>query len=121
MTTGVPPLDGGERPLEIDGRTPDEQPRFVSIVTISPRFFDVVRVPLLRGRTFHDSDGAPGSETVIINERLASQFFPARIRSGGGSASRNENRAPGPARSRLAHDRRYHPVDPARLAAGCLL
>ena len=76
MTTGVPPLDGGERPLEIDGRTPDEQPRFVSIVTISPRFFDVVRVPPLRGRTFHDSDGAPGAETVLINERLASQFFP---------------------------------------------
>ena len=24
MTTGVPPLDGGERPLEIDGRTPEE-------------------------------------------------------------------------------------------------
>jgi putative ABC transport system permease protein len=75
MTTGVPPLDGGERPLEIDGRTPEEQPRFVSIVTIGPRFFDVVRVPPLRGRTFDEIDGAPGSETVIINERLASQFF----------------------------------------------
>ena len=33
-------------------------------------------MPLLRGRSFHDSDGAPGAETVIINERLASQFFP---------------------------------------------
>ena len=38
ITTGVPPLDGGERLLEIDGfaRT-SERPRFVSTVTISPR------------------------------------------------------------------------------------
>jgi hypothetical protein len=77
VTTGVPPLDGGERLLEIDGpgRTPDARPVFVSTVTISPRFFEVVGVPLVRGRTFHDMDGAPGAETVIINERLASQFF----------------------------------------------
>ncbi len=45
-------------------------------MTISPRFFEVVGVGLRRGRGFQDSDGAPGSETVIINERLASQFFP---------------------------------------------
>jgi len=29
-----------------------------------------------RGRNFTDQDGAPGSETVLINERLAQQFFP---------------------------------------------
>ena len=77
VTTGVPPFDGGERRLQIDGPTvqSEEQLPFVSIVTISPRFFDVVRVPPIRGRTFHALDGAPGSETVIINERLAVEFF----------------------------------------------
>jgi hypothetical protein len=30
----------------------------------------------VRGRNFQDFDGAPGAETVIINERLAAQFFP---------------------------------------------
>ena len=78
VTTGVPPLDGGERLLEVDrgSRTGDERPRFVSTVTISPRFFEVISVPLLRGRGFTDRDGSPGVETVIINERLAAQFFP---------------------------------------------
>ena len=33
-------------------------------------------MPLVRGRNFHDGDGAPGSETVVINEDLAARFFP---------------------------------------------
>jgi putative ABC transport system permease protein len=78
VTTGVPPLDGGERLLEIDGPalSSETRPVFVGTVTISPRFFEVVGVPLVRGRNFRDLDGAPGAETVIINERLAAQFFP---------------------------------------------
>ncbi|MPY88952.1 MAG: FtsX-like permease family protein [Luteitalea sp.] len=78
LTTGVPPHDGGERLLEIDGRprTSDRGPVFVGTVTISPRFFEVVGVRLLRGRNFHGRDGTAGAETVIINERLAAQFFP---------------------------------------------
>jgi putative ABC transport system permease protein len=31
---------------------------------------------MLRGRGFDDNDGAPGLETVIVNEQLAAQFFP---------------------------------------------
>ena len=79
ITTVVPPLQAGERPFEIDGRPapaagqPSED---VATVRISPRFFDVVGVPLRRGRTFNQTDGAAGFETVIINERMASQYFP---------------------------------------------
>ena len=45
-------------------------------VTITPRFFDVLRTPLLRGRGFNDKDGAPGAEHVIVNQKFASQYFP---------------------------------------------
>jgi predicted permease len=78
VTTTVPPLRAGERVFEIDGRPP-AQPNDeleAAAVTISPRFFEVVGVKLLRGRGFEDADGAAGSETVIINERMASQYFP---------------------------------------------
>jgi putative ABC transport system permease protein len=77
VTTGVPPLDGGERLLEVDSfaRT-SEPPRFVSTVTITPEFFEVMGRSLIRGRRFGEADGAPGSESVIINERLAAEFFP---------------------------------------------
>jgi putative ABC transport system permease protein len=77
VTTAVPPFGSGQRDLEIEGRpkTPDERWRNVSTVTISPRFFDVVGVPVRTGRVFGEADGAPGRETVIINERMAAQFF----------------------------------------------
>ena len=45
-------------------------------MTITPRFFDVLRTPLLRGRGFNDKDGAPGAEHVIVNQKFASQYFP---------------------------------------------
>lgn len=78
FTTSVPPFGTGRRDFELEGgpvRKPDEQAAQVSTVVISPAFFDAVGVQLRRGRVFHDTDGNPGNETVIINERLAAEFF----------------------------------------------
>ena len=43
---------------------------------VSPGYFDVFRIPLLRGRGFSERDrtGAPG--VVIISETMAKQFWP---------------------------------------------
>lgn len=79
ITTSVPPQGGGRRGFEIDGRPdrkPEEQMPAVATVTISPAFFDTVGLQLRRGRAFRDTDGTPGSENVIINERMAAQYFP---------------------------------------------
>jgi putative ABC transport system permease protein len=77
-TTGVPPNDGGERLLETDRseRIPGWRPVHVGTVAVTPRFFDVLDVRVIRGRNFRAVDGMPGTETVIINERLRTQFFP---------------------------------------------
>jgi putative ABC transport system permease protein len=78
ITNGVPPHDGGERLLEIDlpRESAGTAPVFVGTVTITPEFFAVLRAPLIRGRSFTGADGAPGLETVVVNQRLAAQFFP---------------------------------------------
>jgi putative ABC transport system permease protein len=78
LTNGVPPHDGGERFVEIDGPppAPDTERVMVGTVTITPAFFEVVGVRLLRGRSFHAADGGRGSETAIINDRFAEQFYP---------------------------------------------
>jgi predicted permease len=79
LTTSVPPFGSWRRGIEIEGRSvlkPEDKAPDVAVVTISPGFFDTVGVQLRRGRAFHDRDGAAGAETVIINDRLASQFFP---------------------------------------------
>jgi len=43
---------------------------------VSPGYFDVLRIPLLRGRTFNDRDDAAGARVAIIDEALARQFWP---------------------------------------------
>jgi predicted permease len=79
LTTSVPPQGAGRRGFEIEGRpvrNPNDEPPAVSTVIISPAFFETVGVQLRRGRTFNETDGLPGSEAVIINERWAREQFP---------------------------------------------
>ncbi len=77
ITTSTPPLGSGTRRLEVDGRpaqTFDDAPQ-VGAVTISPSFFDAVGVSVVRGRGLTDADGAPGAENVVVNQRMAAQYF----------------------------------------------
>jgi putative ABC transport system permease protein len=78
LTTSVPPFGIGRRPFEVDGRaaTPniDDAPT-VGTVTISPAFFDVVGISVLRGRGFTGTDGEPGAETIVVNEQMVSDHF----------------------------------------------
>jgi putative ABC transport system permease protein len=78
LTTSVPPGGAGRRGLELEGRPvrqPGDKAPDVTVVTISPAFFETVGVQLRRGRVFRETDGAPGAEAVIINDQLAAQFF----------------------------------------------
>ena len=73
------PLEGATgRQLFIEGApaaTAHDPPR-VGSVTISPSYFETLGVGLLRGRPFHDRDGLPGHESVIVNQRLVDIHFP---------------------------------------------
>ena len=40
-----------------------------------PRFFETMRVPILRGRALDERDGAGGQRAAIVNARLARQLF----------------------------------------------
>ena len=60
VTTGVPPLDGEERLLEVEGQ-PRARAPFVGTVIVSPRYFDVLGVPLVRGRFSTSATGRPAS------------------------------------------------------------
>jgi predicted permease len=44
--------------------------------SISPGYFGVVGIPLLRGRLFTSHDTATSARVVIINEAFAREFFP---------------------------------------------
>ncbi len=44
--------------------------------TVSPRYFEVFRIPVRRGRTFNDRDTSRAPAVVVINEAMAKQFWP---------------------------------------------
>jgi predicted permease len=72
------PLGGGaQRQLEIDGKPVQggEKPRTTLMLAVGARYFDAVGVNLLRGRTFEISEGTPGREVVVVNQRLATRYF----------------------------------------------
>ena len=49
-----------------------------NVVDISQSFFDVMRIPLLRGRTFRESDDERSQPVVIVNRALAETLWPGR-------------------------------------------
>ena len=57
---------------------PDSDGRSIpmSTRTITPRYFDVMGVPLLAGRHFNDADQATSPRVAIVNEYIARQLFP---------------------------------------------
>jgi predicted permease len=77
--TSNPPLQGGFlRKLDIEGKPRDQgqQAPNVTMLTIDPRYFKTMGMPLQRGRDLTDEDGTKGREAAIINQRFAALHFP---------------------------------------------
>jgi putative ABC transport system permease protein len=72
------PLEGGfGLPFFVVGRPADkQQQQGVGWMNTSPGYFEVFKIPVLRGRDFTDRDvaGAPG--VVLINESMAKKYWP---------------------------------------------
>lgn len=47
----------------------------VGIGTVSPEYFQTMKIPLLSGRYYDARDGAEGQKVVIVNEAFAKHFF----------------------------------------------
>jgi predicted permease len=70
--------DGSHQPIAIEGRpvvAMSEQPE-VDVRLISPGYMSAMRIPVLQGRDFDDTDvtGRPGA--VLISQSMARQFWP---------------------------------------------
>lgn len=76
--------------VQVDGyvRPPGEDPTY-EFAIVSPRYFAALRIPLLAGRDFTDSDDASAPGVAIVNETFAQRFWPGqdpigrKFRSGG--------------------------------------
>jgi predicted permease len=77
VTSNLPMLGGALRQLFVEGR-PDrsgERPPEVTVVSVSARYFDTLGIRVIRGRPLNDSDGTPGHEAVLVNQRFAAMHF----------------------------------------------
>ncbi|HEY9232540.1 MAG TPA: ABC transporter permease, partial [Blastocatellia bacterium] len=65
------------RTFEIEGR-PQESgapPLTADVRTITPGYFETIRMPIVRGRTFADNDNDKAPPVAIINQTLARQYW----------------------------------------------
>jgi putative ABC transport system permease protein len=65
--------------LTIEGRPPPppESPNVTPLRLVSPDYFSVMGIPVLRGRSFTAADEAPGAPLVaVVSESLVRQYWP---------------------------------------------
>jgi predicted permease len=73
------PLELGQGPisdLEVEGYAPrpDENLSVMS-ATVAPQYFDILRIPLLRGRDFTEQDDRGTAPVVVVNRTFAQRYF----------------------------------------------
>lgn len=55
-----------------------QQPPSVMFNSVTPEYFETVRIPVQSGRTFADSDSEKAPEVAVINQAMAEQFWPGQ-------------------------------------------
>jgi predicted permease len=79
ITDSLPPDEQGDADtFGIEGQTlaPGELNPIVSDVTASPGFFEVLGIPLVKGRFFTNYDKQDSTPVAIVSEGFARRFFP---------------------------------------------
>ncbi len=76
----LPVTAGGMRTNLRAGSTtpPVDAPIEFDMVPVSPGFFRATALPLLHGRDFSAADSDTAPRVIVINERMASRFWPSR-------------------------------------------
>jgi predicted permease len=66
--------------VEAEGRPPLPPDQGIGGVvgwrSVTPDYFSVLNIPVLRGRSFDEADRMPGASAVILNQELAQRLFP---------------------------------------------
>lgn len=70
-------------PVEIDGYQPPSGPRGgpgvpIDDALVSPGYFEAMGTPIVRGRGFLESDRPGARSVIVINEEMASRFWPGQ-------------------------------------------
>ena len=64
--------------IQVEGNPPPDKKKDspMGIGTVSPEYFQTMKIPLLSGRHYDARDGADGQRVTIVNQAFANRFFP---------------------------------------------
>jgi predicted permease len=74
-SNATPPRNGWFTKFEILGKGALEQ-QMASVNLVSPDYFTVLRIPLLRGRIWDETENHNGALVAVINRTMAQRYFP---------------------------------------------
>uniref|UniRef100_Q01X80 Permease n=1 Tax=Solibacter usitatus (strain Ellin6076) TaxID=234267 RepID=Q01X80_SOLUE len=74
-SNATPPRNGSWSRFEILGK-PAAEEQSASINLVNPAYFPLLRIPLLEGRIWSETENHNGSHVAVINHSLAQRYFP---------------------------------------------
>jgi predicted permease len=74
-TDSTPPYSGVERAFEVAGK-PASEDRQAREHQVGPEYFSTLRIPLLAGRIWNQTENMRGDGVVVINEAMARRYWP---------------------------------------------
>ncbi len=78
-TNSLPPFQNDVSDnFSIEGRSlaPGENPPIATVLFVTPGYFNVLKIPVLRGRSFTENDRGGSPLVVIVSEALGRRYFP---------------------------------------------
>ncbi|HVQ64236.1 MAG TPA: FtsX-like permease family protein, partial [Terriglobia bacterium] len=80
LASKLPPYAGGNQEIEIQGQPSDtgSRPHDVGADAVTPGFFELLQIPLTKGRQFDSRDHSNSTAVTIVNEALTTEYFRGR-------------------------------------------
>jgi predicted permease len=77
ISTGssIPPYSGFEQPIEFSGKGTSEECK-ARVHVVGPEFFATLKIPLLRGRIWDQTENQRGDFIAIVNESFVNHYWP---------------------------------------------
>jgi putative ABC transport system permease protein len=73
---GIP--DGSQTDISAEGYLQEKQGELINVdwSIVTPDYFETMKIPILRGRTFTRDEDEQGKPVVVVDENLARRFWP---------------------------------------------
>ena len=74
-SNATPPRNGGKTQFEILEK-PSAEEQMTSVNLVNPGYFAILRISLLQGRIWNETENQNGAHIAVINRTLAQRYFP---------------------------------------------